>query len=319
MNLKLSKPADHIPKELRDPEVRLAHWNEAPVPIEPSRQLRPMARTLLEVFLIGSISTVIFLALQLPPAIIVGLVCLGIAVPFYAWQRELQTKAHALASEHSAVPWETQDNGIEKFSVHMDVVVGSAVVGSDRGTLWFENGVLCFAGSQTSFALTGDLIDVWEPTVAEKPLRPFERSVKVPLRPYGRVRNWRVQFDVDPIRGRVVSGLDLKQAIRSVVDPPMSMDLRQLPPLAVGPACFTPAELVQLMLLHLFTVVLVGFGPAGLLLWFLYTVGCPQWVVVALPIIWVAAVGERARHGIWLGFRAMRDLKAFKQKLRTIL
>jgi len=122
----------------------------------------------------------------------------------------------------------------------MDVVFGRAVVGRDQGRLWFEPEALCFVGDHTSFALTSDLIDFIHVTRFKKPALPFERSLFVPIAGCP----WSVQFDVtDRMKEQAYARLD--RSITRLSFMPYSDEIRQLPPMAMGPGAASIAELFR--------------------------------------------------------------------------
>ena len=285
-----------------EPSVRVATWNR--VNSWPTRVSRAVGKkSPLPIFVVaiiffmfvsrspGDKATVIFLAAVF-------------AMLFYEMMRT-NLRSASWDRPRRAVPWDPVEDGLLQFDVEMDIVQGDAITGSDTGMLWVEGGALCFAGSATSFAIKRDLIDWESQTLRRDPVRPFYRSVVVPLKPFNGVDQWRVQFDV-PVKIDQPGSHQLQHELERFSEATDSGQLEQLPPLDIGPAAFTDKELSRLAAIHAFRWFCFTILPIVALLFF---------VIVSRYRLWYTAflAGGICNFGyeqLRLSVKAKKDLKA---------
>jgi|GEM_PF-3082184 len=273
--------------ELEPDEVRVASWNVEGLLETPRRSvlqsLDPnfqIALTAIAFVAAGEI--VLYFYSQRGP-LQVGLATLAIlagTIFFLQWRAERRKVP---------VPWESDGLGAQQFKVELDVVQYGVITGCDTGLMWVERGALCFAGSATSFAITNDLL-AWERLENRThTLRPFSRTIELPLAPVRGLADWRIQFDVIS-EGRVSDYMDMLDQLKRFAAIPHSSRLRQMPPTSQGPGAQTRGELAKLRLFWFTSWVaaevvlaagalqLIGSGASPI---FLDVIG---WVVLALAM-----------------------------------
>jgi|GEM_PF-2584140 len=290
-------------------EVRVATWQPDLLPPDPNRRLSPTTAIALTVvsFLLVAFITICILAgpggyvtwfvCIASVAAVVCLLCANLILP-------------AKPTGPARVPFDQINDDAEYYEVVLDVVFGSAVVGTDRGKLWLEPGALCFAGNATSFALTSDLIGFDSVAFVQKPVRPFQRSLCVPLATQSGRSNWLVQLDiVQPNSIRAFRALN--GGIERLSFTPYSDAIRQLPPRTLGPGAASTSKLLPSMLGDLFLVffcILLGIGAPLITLNGFFG-------VFTVPIaVWL--VRDPARQ-VLLSGRAIRDLRRLRRLSRS--
>jgi len=299
-----------LPVSSQEPSVRVARWHCSNNPeFERELLLVRIAELFLSVLtvllVVASGGGLLFSLMQGESG--VGFACsllLLVTLAAVTAKRHVESWRTKMKEELQPARLDTWDRETLHFDVLIDVVRGSAVTGTDQGRLWFEDGALCFSGQATSFALTSDLVDFEKVTLRKDARRPFERSLLVPIASGVGSGKWGVQIDLS----RPQNYPYYKQLLDGIVRlsyTPYSDELRQLPPITLGPGAFGKLRIVSLVIQNCAPLLLCGVLPV----W----IGFDRWMVVAfaIPIIFAWAL----RDGYWgarSGIRAWRDLGALR-------
>jgi hypothetical protein len=243
------------------PVPRAGAWNGSANAQIPARDLLATAKMLSQAVLligIGPGATLLGRAIGLQGwSVFWVLLPFVVAVQLYG---RFVSKVESKKPKPGLAPWEKTEGDRHRYEVEMDIVQGNIITGSDRGILFSENGVLCFAGSSTSFALTADMIDWLEVRARDNPARPFERRVEVGLKYHHGVPYWRVQFDpLGPETWRTWK--EVRRLVESTTARNVHAELSQYPPAEPGPGSMTRAETGRMLAFNAARYVLLVVVP----------------------------------------------------------
>jgi hypothetical protein len=235
--------------------ARTSQWILRPVVRDRELSRRLGLALVLEVLFFSGI-VVCFLALGRMQAGVWFYVCgVGAIVLAIGFRINMDAWRYSITRPLARAPVDDLHGEPSLTRVTLDVVRGSLVTGTDRGSIWFESGAMCFLGQTTSFAITEDLIRPDGVRVLERPLRPFERRMMILL-----TSGWRLQIDLAP--GQDSTYEELHRKI-SALEP--GGEIRQHPPTRLGPGAFARRTLVRLVAAGAIQIAAFAVAPAAVI------------------------------------------------------
>jgi|GEM_PF-2509234 len=265
--------SEHAPWEKNPPS---AGWID---PLKPTRPERHFSRNIFPTLygvLLGVPLVAWLLTAPAPLACVVGLALWLLGDWLIALAARLWFGRRVAGSSERPLDIPEFADGTHSYCVELDVRYGRAIIGTDRGRLWFEEDALCFTGERTSFALTRDLVDFLRLSVANMSRGCRDRSCEIPLVPSPLGSKWSIHLDSltrAPLRRSPGFMNALERLELSVPFP----EVRQLPPLVDGPG--GDAGFVGWLTLGVIHALVRVGAVVGLCFWFLYSMvgaGCTE-------------------------------------------
>jgi len=297
--------------------VRRATWFEPPVPTTPrrlpSRSILPPVLGLLVgipfglAILFGSNLLVWGLApwLWVLADALVGAFC------WLWWTTYVDNSSRQIWNSTQDIPGFV--DGTRSYGVELDVRYDRAIVGTDRGRIWFDHDALCFAGERTSFALTSDLIRFDEVRLTAAYADFVERQCEIPLESVPGKGNWSIQFDfhaTGPSRTE-----EFRKFLAQLKAAEPNVSIRQLPPLTKGPGA--DADLVAWLPLQMLNGLIRVIAAFVFSVWCLSLVNAIAWTVI-VPIAVLIVWAWRPSQDLIRAVNVFQDLRGMDRRWREV-